>query len=145
MVLIEIEGGVLLGQGEDAPLIPTPWPQDFVIGYGDKLHDAEFHGWEVRKYAHSVILSNFEYGAITWFDTFRIADMRCLVINRKSGQFKNQAPHRTCNSFQQNNNGKSKVCGKKATKVFRETTKQVKPSGTTCGVSAGAETMLKKM
>jgi hypothetical protein len=81
-------------------LVPTPWPQDFVIGYGDKqrlhyndldlfqwaqgfltiiarepkveiknlmlehfrelFHDAQFHGWEAVKYAHSIILSSLE-------------------------------------------------------------------------------------
>jgi hypothetical protein len=103
-----LKRGVARAGGEDAPLVPTPWPQDFVIGYGDKqrlfysdldlfqwvhgfitiiarepnleiknlmlehfrelFHDAQFHGWEVVKYAHSVILSNIEYGVITWFD-----------------------------------------------------------------------------
>jgi hypothetical protein len=114
---------------EDAPLVPTPWPQDFVIGYGEKqrlhyndldlfqwaqgfltiiarepkveiknlmlehlrelFHDAQFHGWEAVKYAHSVILSSLEYGDLTWFDTLRMADIRRTVASGKASQIRN--------------------------------------------------------
>jgi hypothetical protein len=38
------------------------------------MEDTVFHGWDVIKSAHSVILSYLETGEITWADEFAMAD-----------------------------------------------------------------------
>jgi hypothetical protein len=70
------------------------------------MEDAVFHGWDVIKQAHSVILTYLETGELTWADEYALADRRRSAITRASRPVQPQPSGTQNKSFQQGNSNR---------------------------------------